>query len=58
MVQKNKWEDICGDLHAVRIIGQTGGFPKSSKDNLKRSLQNVLLKSKEFANEGKSHSIY
>lgn len=52
MVQKENWEEICGDLHAVRIIGQTGGFPKSSKENLKRSLQCVLQKSKEFAIEG------
>lgn len=53
MVQKENWEEICGDLHAVRIIGQTGGFPKSSKENLKRSLQCVLQKSKDFATEGK-----
>lgn len=52
MMQKDNWEEICGDLHAVRIIGQTGGFPKSSKENLKRSLQCVLQKSKDFANEG------
>ncbi|CRK95387.1 CLUMA_CG008902, isoform A [Clunio marinus] len=48
------WEEICGDLHAVRIIGQTGGFPKSSKESLKRSLQCVLQKSKEFAVEEES----
>jgi hypothetical protein len=52
MVQKDNWEEVCGDLHAVRIIGQTGGFPKQSKENLKRSLQCVLQKSKEFAAEG------
>lgn len=52
MVHKENWEEICGDLHAVRIIGQTGGFPKSSKENLKRSLQSVLQKSKEFVGEG------
>lgn len=52
MVQKENWEEVCGDLHAVRIIGQTGGFPKQSKENLKRSLQCVLQKSKEFASEG------
>jgi len=54
MVHKENWEEICGDLHAVRIIGQTGGFPKSSKENLKRSLQSVLQKSKEFAFEEES----
>lgn len=54
MVQKENWEEICGDLHAVRIIGQTGGFPKSSKENLKRSLQCVLQKSKDFATEGEN----
>jgi len=53
MVQKENWEEICGDLHAVRIIGQTGGFPKTSKENLKRSMQCVLQKIKEFASEGK-----
>lgn len=52
MMQKDNWEEVCGDLHAVRIIGQTGGFPKSTKENLKRSLQCVLQKSKEFALEG------
>jgi hypothetical protein len=52
MVQKENWEEICGDLHAVRIIGQTGGFPKSTKESLKKSLQCVLQKSKDFANEG------
>ena len=52
MVQKENWEEICGDLHAVRIIGQTGGFPKSTKESLKKSLQIVLQKSKDFANEG------
>lgn len=58
MVQKENWEEICGDLHAVRIIGQTGGFPKSSKENLKRSPQCVLQKSKDFANEGKPRSSF
>jgi hypothetical protein len=53
MVQKENWEDICGDLHAVRIIGQTGGFPKISREKLKESLQVVLDKSKELAIEGK-----
>lgn len=53
MVHKENWEEICGDLHAVRIIGQTGGFPTVSKEHLKRSLQSVLQKSKEFATEGK-----
>jgi predicted nucleic acid-binding Zn finger protein len=52
MVQKENWEEICGDLHAVRIIGQVGGFPKSTKENLKKSLQIVLQKSKDFVNEG------
>jgi hypothetical protein len=53
MIQKDNWEDICGDLHAVRIIGQTGGFPKVTREKLKESLQVVLDKSKELAIEGK-----
>lgn len=57
MVNKENWEEICGDLHAVRIIGQTGGFPKSTKENLKRSLQCVLQKSKDFAIEGEYFSF-
>lgn len=57
MVQKENWEEICGDLHAVRIIGQTGGFPKSTKENLKRSLQCVLQKSKDFASEAEGISM-
>lgn len=56
MVQKENWEEICGDLHAVRIIGQTGGFPKSTKENLKRSLQCVLQKSKDFVIEAEALS--
>ena len=56
-MQKENWEEICGDLHAVRIIGQTGGFPKSSKENLKRSLQCVLQKSKEFGIEGEFRQL-
>lgn len=53
LIHKENWEEVCGDLHAVRIIGQTGGFPKTSKENLKRSLQCVLQKSKDFEIEGK-----
>lgn len=50
---KKDWEELCGDLHAIRIIGQTGGFPQASKNNLKQNLQYVLQKCKDVtANEG------
>lgn len=51
---KKDWEELCGDLHAIRIIGQTTGFPETSKNNLKQHLQYVLQKCKDVAsNEGK-----
>lgn len=51
---KKDWEELCGDLHAIRIIGQTTGFPQASKNNLKQNLQFVLQKCKDVAlNEGK-----
>ena len=53
LVKKENLEDICGDLHAIRIIGQTGGFPSSVRNILQQSLQGVLNKYKnEFLNEG------
>lgn len=52
-ILKHDWEEICGDLHAIRIIGQTGGFPQASKNNLKKNLELVLQKCKEN-NEGNS----
>lgn len=53
LVKKDNLEDVCGDLHAIRIIGQTGGFPTSVKNLIQNSLQSVLIKYKdEFANEG------
>ena len=56
LVKKENLEDICGDLHAIRIIGQTGGFPTSVKNVLQQSLQGVLNKYKdEFLNEGNMH---
>lgn len=51
---KKDWEELCGDLHAIRIIGQTNGFPQASKNTLKQNLQLVLQKCKDVAlNEGK-----
>ena len=46
---KKDWEELCGDLHAIRIIGQTNGFPQASKNNLKQNLQLVLQKCKDVA---------
>lgn len=54
---KHDWEEICGDLHAIRIIGQTGGFPQTSKNNLKKNLELVLLKCKE-SNEGNINKYF
>jgi ubiquitin carboxyl-terminal hydrolase 34 len=52
-VKKENLEDICGDLHAIRIIGQTGGFPNSIKCVLQSSLQSILVRLKdEFNSEG------
>ena len=56
-MKKENLEDICGDLHAIRIIGQTGGFPNSVRNILQLSLQGVLNKYKdEFLNEGKNYN--
>lgn len=53
MIKKENLEDICGDLHAIRIIGQTGGFPNSIKGLLQTSLQGILARLKdEFNSEG------
>jgi len=46
---KKDWDELCGDLHAIRIIGQTSGFPQASKNNLKQNLQLVLQKCKDVA---------
>lgn len=51
-VLKHDWDELCGDLHAIRIIGQTGGFPQASKNNLKKNLDFVLQKCKENGNDG------
>lgn len=53
---KKEWEELCGDLHAIRIIGQTSGFPQGSKNNIKQNLQLVLQKCKDFvSNEGNTN---
>lgn len=51
---KHDWDELCGDLHAIRIIGQTGGFPQASKNNLKKNLEFVLQKCKENGIDGKN----
>lgn len=45
--EKGNLEDICGDLQAIRIIGQRTGIPGSVKILLQNSLQAVLLKFKD-----------
>lgn len=57
-ILKHDWEEICGDLHAIRIIGQTGGFPQASKNNLKKNLELVLQKCKDSSNEGDFEFFY
>lgn len=53
---KKDWEELCGDLHAIRIIGQTSGFPQQSKNTLKQNLEYVLQKCKDAAsNEGENY---
>ncbi|XP_021693762.1 ubiquitin carboxyl-terminal hydrolase 34 [Aedes aegypti] len=44
---KGNLEDICGDLQAIRIIGQRTGIPGSVKTLLQNSLHAVLLKFKD-----------
>ncbi|XP_035892637.1 ubiquitin carboxyl-terminal hydrolase puf isoform X2 [Anopheles stephensi] len=44
---KNNLEDICGDLQAIRIIGQRTGIPSSVKSALQNSLHAVLTKFKD-----------
>ncbi|XP_058454824.1 ubiquitin carboxyl-terminal hydrolase puf [Malaya genurostris] len=44
---KSNLEDICGDLQAIRIIGQRTGIPASVKTLLQNSLHAVLLKFKD-----------
>ncbi|XP_040156645.1 ubiquitin carboxyl-terminal hydrolase puf isoform X1 [Anopheles arabiensis] len=44
---KNNLEDICGDLQAIRIIGQRTGIPSSVKGALQNSLHAVLTKFKD-----------
>lgn len=51
---KNNLEDICGDLQAIRIIGQRTGIPSSVKGALQNSLHAVLTKFKdEIYSDGK-----
>uniref|UniRef100_A0A182R156 ubiquitinyl hydrolase 1 n=1 Tax=Anopheles farauti TaxID=69004 RepID=A0A182R156_9DIPT len=45
--EKNNLEDICGDLQAIRIIGQRTGIPSTAKAALQHSLHAVLLKFKD-----------
>uniref|UniRef100_A0A182P423 ubiquitinyl hydrolase 1 n=1 Tax=Anopheles epiroticus TaxID=199890 RepID=A0A182P423_9DIPT len=45
--EKNNLEDICGDLQAIRIIGQRTGIPNSVKGALQNSLHAVLTKFKD-----------
>uniref|UniRef100_A0A182MX29 ubiquitinyl hydrolase 1 n=1 Tax=Anopheles culicifacies TaxID=139723 RepID=A0A182MX29_9DIPT len=45
--EKNNLEDICGDLQAIRIIGQRTGIPSSVKGALQNSLHAVLTKFKD-----------
>ncbi|XP_055587463.1 ubiquitin carboxyl-terminal hydrolase puf [Uranotaenia lowii] len=45
--EKSNLEDICGDLQAIRIIGQRTGIPSSVKVLLQNSLHAVLLKFKD-----------
>lgn len=44
---KTNLEDICGDLQAIRIIGQRKGIPAAVKALLQGSLHSVLLKFKD-----------
>ncbi|XP_053672069.1 ubiquitin carboxyl-terminal hydrolase puf [Anopheles nili] len=44
---KGNLEDICGDLQAIRIIGQRTGIPASVKGALQNSLHAVLTKFKD-----------
>ncbi|XP_055619621.1 ubiquitin carboxyl-terminal hydrolase puf [Toxorhynchites rutilus septentrionalis] len=44
---KTNLEDICGDLQAIRIIGQRTGIPASVKSLLQSSLHAILLKFKD-----------
>ncbi|XP_052863668.1 ubiquitin carboxyl-terminal hydrolase puf [Anopheles cruzii] len=44
---KGNLEDICGDLQAIRIIGQRTGIPNSVKGPLQHSLNTVLAKFKD-----------
>ncbi|XP_053660566.1 ubiquitin carboxyl-terminal hydrolase puf [Anopheles marshallii] len=44
---KNNLEDICGDLQAIRIIGQRTGIPSTVKGALQNSLHAVLTKFKD-----------
>ncbi|KFB41316.1 hypothetical protein ZHAS_00008912 [Anopheles sinensis] len=44
---KGNLEDICGDLQAIRIIGQRTGIPRSVKGALQNSLHAVLTKFKD-----------
>uniref|UniRef100_A0AAG5CQR3 ubiquitinyl hydrolase 1 n=1 Tax=Anopheles atroparvus TaxID=41427 RepID=A0AAG5CQR3_ANOAO len=44
---KGNLEDICGDLQAIRIIGQRTGIPSSVKGALQNSLHAVLTKFKD-----------
>ena len=55
-MKKDNLEDICGDLHAIRIIGQTGGFPQTSKTTLQNSLHYVLAKNKDLISDGELKS--
>jgi hypothetical protein len=47
LVNKKNLEDICGDLHAIRIIAQANGIPLGVKVTLQNCLQKVLLRFKE-----------
>ena len=52
---KANLEDICGDLQAIRIIGQRSGIKNSVKLTLQECLQSILLKFKdECLSEGKN----
>ncbi|XP_055527268.1 ubiquitin carboxyl-terminal hydrolase puf-like [Wyeomyia smithii] len=44
---KSNLEDICGDLQAIRIIGQRTGIPGAVKTLLQNSLHAVLLRFKD-----------
>ena len=51
---KDNLEEICGDLHAIRIIGQTpGGIPLAAKKLLQACVQSIFERFKDaFGNEG------